>query len=158
MTHKRLMNAFGLATIASIASATTLLAADASKLPAPSKQAGVTFEKDIQPIFKANCYGCHGPNRQSHKIRLDSLDAVLQGGSDGKIVVPGKSAESDLALAVCWDTKPDHPMPPQPRPRRGGPGTNNAAGTPPAPAPAPAKPLTTEQVSLIRAWIDQGAK
>jgi len=158
MTHKRLLNAFGLATIASIASVTTLLAADATKLPAPSTQTGVTYEKDIQPIFKANCFGCHGPTRQSHKLRLDTLDDTLKGSSDGKVVVAGKSAESDLVLAVCWDTKPDHPMPPPPRARRGGPNTNNPnGGTPPPPPPA-AKPLTPEQVSLIRAWIDQGAK
>ena len=158
MTHKSLLNAFGLATIASVAAATTILAADASKLPPPSTQTGVTYAKDIQPIFKANCFGCHGEARQSHKLRLDTLDDALKGSSDGKVIVPGKSAESDLVLAVCWDTKPDHQMPPQPRPRRGGANTNNANGGTPPPPPAPAKPLTTEQVSLIRAWIDQGAK
>jgi hypothetical protein len=38
-------------------------------------------------------------------------------------------------------------------------GTNGPAGRPPRrPFGLPAKPLTPEQVGLVRAWIDQGAK
>jgi len=57
-------------------------------------------------------------------------------------------------------------MPPKPPARRGGPppqanGDTNAPAAPPAMTPPPGrpwKPLTPEQVGLIRAWIDQGAK
>ena len=33
---------------------------DLSKLPPASTQKGVTFEKDIKPLFEASCTGCHG--------------------------------------------------------------------------------------------------
>ncbi|MEY4917587.1 MAG: hypothetical protein RL616_1500 [Verrucomicrobiota bacterium] len=40
----------------------------------------------------------------------------------------------------------------------GGPEGTNAPGQRPRNATPPAKPLTAEQVGLVRAWIDQGAK
>ena len=55
--------------------------ADLSKLPPPSSQKGLTFEKDIQPLFEASCIGCHGENKQQGDLRLDSLAAVLKGGA-----------------------------------------------------------------------------
>jgi hypothetical protein len=51
-------------------------------------------------------------------------------------------------------------MPPKPRPPRAHVDANGVTNTPPPMAPPqhPWKALTTEQVGLIRAWIDQGAK
>lgn len=107
---------------------------DLSKLPPPSDQKGLTYEKDIRPIVEKTCIRCHGPEKQKGKLRLDSLQALLKGGEDGKIVEPGKSEKSQMVISVAR-LDPDTAMPP-----KGG------------------KPLTKEQVSLIRAWIDQGAK
>jgi hypothetical protein len=113
-------------------------------------------------------------------LRLDSLEGVLKGSKDGKVIIPGKSADSPLVLAVARvDEK--KAMPPSPRgPRPGGPGGSGQPGGPGGPPPpngpgdgkGPAgppggprggmgpmpKPLTIDQVSLIRAWVDQGAK
>jgi mono/diheme cytochrome c family protein len=161
MTHKNLAAALRLAVIAGLGVATAVLAADLTKLPPPSQQKDVTFDKDIGPIFKANCVECHGATRPKHNLRLDSLEATLKGGSDGPVIVPGKSDQGDLIQAVCWETKPDHPMPPNPAPRRGAPaGATNTPPPPPpgGPAPAARKELTPAQIGLIRAWIDQGAK
>jgi hypothetical protein len=149
---------------------------DLSKLPPPAKKDGVTYAKDIRPIFESSCFGCHGQQRQRGGLRLDSLESVLKGGKDGMVIVPSKSDESKLVLAVARvDEK--SAMPPR---GRGGPG--RPPGATPGPgndgkAPAqgegdakgpggpnrppmgpPAKPLATEQVALIRAWVDQGAK
>jgi len=146
-------------------------AVDTSKLPPPSKQTGVTYEKDIHPIFDASCVRCHGQDRQKGELRLDSLSAALQGGKHGKAIVPGKSAESPLVHAVAR-LEPKKAMPPQPRQGRGpggpggqpgqggqgGGGQARPGGQGAAPAGPPPKPLTAEQVGLIRAWIDQGAK
>ena len=109
---------------------------DASKLPPPSDRKDVTYEKDIRPIFEKNCFKCHGPEKQKGDLRLDSLKATLAGGEYGEVIVPNKSAESKLVIAVAHLGDEDDFMPP----------------------PEKAKPLTAEQVGLIRAWIDQGAK
>ena len=141
---------------------------DLTKLPPAAKKDGVTYDKDIKAIFEASCFRCHGDQRPKAGLRLNSLEAVLQGSREGKVVVPGKGAESKLVLAVARVDE-HSAMPPSPRQGRGPGGSGGGAGAPPQkdggqnpnpprqPGP-PAKPLTTEQVALIRAWVDQGAK
>jgi hypothetical protein len=112
---------------------------DVSKLPPASDKAGVTYATDIKPIFDHSCVKCHGAEKQKAKLRLDSLEASLKGGEDGKVITPGKSAESVLVHNVAHLGEPDDYMPPP----------DNKDKLP---------PLTKEQIGLIRAWIDQGAK
>ncbi len=86
-----------------MAASASLLAGepDLSKLPPPSAKAGLTYEKDIRPIFEASCFNCHGERRQRAGLRLDSREAALQGSDDGKVIIPGKSKESPLVIAVA---------------------------------------------------------
>jgi hypothetical protein len=137
---------------------------DLSKLPPVGQQKGVTYTKDVRPILQASCFGCHGEKRQKGGLRLDSLEAALKGGEDGPVIKPGKSVNSQLVIAVARLDE-ESAMPPQMKPGRGpgGGGPGGGGGNPPGPGGPggfgpPPKPLTTEQVSLIRAWIDQGAK
>ncbi len=112
---------------------------DLSRLPPPAEKQGITYATDIKPILDESCSRCHGPEKPKGKLRLDSLEGALKGGEDGKVIEPGNSAASLLVHNVARVGDPDNYMPP---PR-------NKAGIP---------PLKTEQVRLIRAWIDQGAK
>ena len=73
---------------------------DPAKLPPPATQKGVTYAKDIRPLFEATCFRCHGEEKQKGGLRLDSLEAVLKGGEDGKVVIPGDSAKSFLVIAT----------------------------------------------------------
>jgi len=133
---------------------------DPSKLPPVAKQEGVTFEKDIQPMFKEACLRCHGEQRPRANLRLDSEEGVLKGSKDGKVIEPGHSEQSKLVFAVS-EINGKISMPPKPRPPKAMPGVNGATNAPaptPPPMDHPWKPLTTDQVGLIRAWIDQGAK
>jgi mono/diheme cytochrome c family protein len=112
---------------------------DIAKLPPAATKASVTFAADIKPMFQDSCVKCHGADKPKAKLRLDSLEAVLQGSEHGKVVQPGKSGESRLIHLVAQLGDPDDSMPPP----------NNKAKIP---------PLTKEQIGLVRAWIDQGAK
>jgi len=108
---------------------------DLSKLPPPSSKKGLTFDKDIKPIFEKSCIKCHGAEKQKGKLRLDSLEATLKGGADGSIIVKGDSLKSSIIASISGlDT--DFMMPPEGK----------------------GEPLTKEQVGIVRAWIDQGAK
>jgi hypothetical protein len=112
---------------------------DISKLPPASDKKGVTYAADIKPIFEKSCLKCHGAQKQKGKLRLDSLEAALKGGQDGKVVEPGASAKSMLVHNVAHLGDEDDYMPPP----------DNKDKIP---------PLTKDQIGLIRAWIDQGAK
>ncbi len=126
-------------TYAAAAAATFVVAlaadVDLKKIPPASIQTGVTYSKDIQPIFKKSCFKCHGEEKQKGKLRLDSLSAALKGGEDGEVIIPGKSEKSPLIQAVSGAVE-DGLMPPDGK----------------------GDPLTKDQIGLIRAWIDQGAK
>ena len=147
----------------------TASAIDTSKLPPPATKTGVTCAVDIQPLFKASCVRCHGTGGRKPRggIDLSSLAGVLKGGDDGAILKVGDSANSQLVAAIS-QLDPKSAMPPKQRARRNaaGPGAPGAAmntnapagGTPPRPTPAVPKPLTADEVGLVRAWIDQGAK
>src|SRR6266404_7690526 len=74
---------------------------DTSKLPPPATQKGLTYAKDIRPMLEASCFRCHGEERPKGGLRLDSLEAALKGGEDGKIIVAGKSKESPLVIAAA---------------------------------------------------------
>jgi len=114
---------------------------DTSKLPPAAAKAGATYAADVQPIFEKSCYPCHGPKtpKPKGKLRLDSLELVLKGGKDGVVVVAGDMAKSPLLGDVAHLGDPDDYMPPP----------KNKGNIP---------PLNSEQVGLIRAWIEQGAK
>ena len=135
---------------------------DPSKLPPASKQEGVTFEKDIHPMFEDACVRCHGDQKPKGNLQLTTIEGVMKGSKDGKILVSGHSEQSKLVFAVS-EINGKISMPPKPRAPRPGAQANGDTNAP-APAPAatppahPWKPLTPEQVGLIRAWIDQGAK
>jgi hypothetical protein len=112
---------------------------DLSKIPLASDKTGVTYATDIKPILDRSCTKCHDGEKPKGKLHLDSLAGVLKGGEDGKVVLRGNGAGSMLVQNVAHAGDPDDYMPP---PR-------NKAGI---------GPLTKEQIGLIRAWIDQGAK
>ena len=101
------------------------VAAAAMAADAPS------LTKDVQPIFEANCAGCHATNVKMGSLDLDSYATILKGGNHGAVVVPGKSAESRLYLMISGKLTPAMPL-----------------GN---------KPLAAGDIETIRRWIDAGA-
>jgi hypothetical protein len=112
---------------------------DISKLPPAAKKEGLTFEKDIKPLLEKSCLNCHGPEKPKSKYRVDSREEAIKGGKSGDAaVIPGKSEKSPLVLYPA-DLVEEMEMPPTDKREK---------------YPA----LTKDQIALIRAWIDQGAK
>jgi mono/diheme cytochrome c family protein len=97
-----------------------------------AQQRTVDFRRDIEPIFRANCYTCHGADMASGQLRLDLKGAAMKGGISGAVIIPGKSKESRLLRRILGeDGEMRMPM--------GG------------------DPLQPAQIELIRRWIDEGA-
>src|SRR5205085_8898 len=79
------------------------LALTSGRAPAEKGPPTIDFATQIQPILKAACYDCHGPERQKGKLRLDSRELALHGGGSGPAIVPGKSGESYLIKRVLGE-------------------------------------------------------
>lgn len=101
---------------------------------AAAEPAKVSFSRDVLPILSDNCFACHGPDQNHRKadLRLDIKEGALR--TEGSIIVPGKSGESDLVLRISSED-PNEVMPP----------------------PKSNRKLTAQQVDLIKRWVDEGA-
>lgn len=91
------------------------------------------FNAQVAPIFKKYCNGCHNADEKEGGLILESFDAALKGGKRGAVIVPGKSDLSRLVLTVEKKVKPV--MPPE-----GNEGPK------------------AEEIAILKAWIDAGAK
>jgi mono/diheme cytochrome c family protein len=135
-----LKTSFSLA-LAALPFLTASLAAnvDTSKLPPPADKKDVTFAKDILPIFEKSCVNCHGAERPKARYRTDTRENTLKpGASKEEPVIVGQSAKSPLVHYIA-DLVDEMEMPPLDKRDRN-------------------PNLTKEQIALVRAWIDQGAK
>src|SRR4030095_9235168 len=93
--------------------------------------AGPGFVRDVQPILGAACVRCHAEGLAQGKLRLDTREAFVQGGTSGKAVVAGDSATSPLYQRLV---------------------VNDPARR----MPFGADPLPAAQIETLRRWIDAG--
>jgi WD40 repeat protein len=107
--------------IAVVAAAVTISAAD---------HESVSYYRQIVPIFKEHCNGCHHPGKMKGDLDLSTHAAILKGGKHGAVVKSGESKSSPLVDEI--------------------------SGNEPS-MPKDGEPLTQEQVALIEQWITQGA-
>src|SRR5688572_22761934 len=100
--------------------------------PAAQTPATIDFVRDVQPIFRQHCVGCHGPTQQMNGFRLDRRRDAMRGGTVA-VIGPGNSAGSRLYLRLAGDRTGGTQMP-------------------------PTGALKPEQIAVVKAWIDQGAE
>src|SRR5262245_12139917 len=100
-----------------------------TRVPA-AQTSTVDFVRDVQPIFRQQCYGCHGSTQQMNGFRLDRRRDAMRGGTVA-VIGPGNSDGSRLYQRLI--------------------GNQYGQQMPPSGA------LQPEQVRIVKAWIDQGA-
>jgi len=99
--------------------------------------APVDFGRDVRPILSDKCYHCHGPDETGRKgkLRLDTREGALRVKNGSTVIVPGKSADSDLVLRITSADEDDMMPPPDAKMAR----------------------LTPAEVDILKRWIDEGA-
>src|SRR5262249_53697731 len=91
-------------------------------------QARIDLARDVAPIFRESCLGCHGPEQQLGGFRLDQRRSAR--GINR--IRPGSSATSRIYLRI----------------------SGSAFGQQMPPTGA----LSTDAINRIKAWIDEGAE
>lgn len=75
-------------------------AATKSTTPESDRRRSEFFENRVRPLLVENCFDCHNADTQEGNLRLDSLQAMLDGGDRGPAIEPGNSKNSLLIHAV----------------------------------------------------------
>src|SRR5882724_7702495 len=93
----------------------------------------------VEAIFTQHCLDCHGSIEPEAKLVIESHESLMKGGESGAAIFPGKSDESLLVRMIEGRVEKDGKqliMPPGKKREK----------------------LKPEEIALIRAWIDGGAK
>lgn len=107
---------------------TSSAANDAAPMITPEQER--FFEEKVRPLLVTNCQECHSSKKQESGLRLDSRQALIDGGDSGqRAVVPGDPDRSLLIKAV--NHVGDYQMPPK-------------------------KKLTDEEISTLSEWVKFG--
>jgi WD40 repeat protein len=90
-----------------------------------------TAESEAMSVLEASCFSCHNDEKKKGGLVLTSRAALLKGGDNGAVVVPGKPEASRLVNALAPDADPHMP---------------------------PKKQLLKRDVTTLERWIKAGAK
>jgi hypothetical protein len=101
-----------------------------------SAERKLDFNRDIRPILSENCFQCHGFDEKARQadLRLDSADSAYAKRDDVTAIVPGQPEQSELWRRITSD--------------------DEAVMMPP---PDSHRQLKSEQIVLLKRWIEQGA-
>ena len=105
----------------------------ASEIPEKdARRHNFTYHADIAPLFQKHCLDCHGVDQADANFRVDSYEYLIKGGDEaGPAVLASKPDESPLVEYLTGKR-----LPRMPKMR---------------------KALSEDEISLVRAWIEQGA-
>ncbi|MDB6118936.1 MAG: translocation protein TolB [Verrucomicrobiaceae bacterium] len=97
----------------------------------------VDYAKQIAPLLADRCADCHAASDPDGDFALDTFDALLKGGKTGRAIEVGKAQDSLLVKFLEG--------------RSGKTGKNQFM------PPGKKEHLSTEEIALVRQWIDEGA-
>ncbi|MEO6624677.1 MAG: c-type cytochrome domain-containing protein [Burkholderiaceae bacterium] len=106
-------------------------------LAAACSKKEVSFARDVNPILQKNCLGCHSPGGKGYVasgFSVESYADVMKGTRYGSVILPGYSISSTIERLIEHKAHPSIHMP-QGQPQ-----------------------LPREELDVIKAWIDEGAK
>src|SRR5687768_13915599 len=81
-------------------------AAAVAEEPKNNTASEVSYSRQIQPIFRTHCQGCHQPAKRGGDYVMTSFDTLLKGGESGEAaIVPGDPAKSELIAQITPDAQ-----------------------------------------------------
>jgi hypothetical protein len=92
-----------------------------------------SYAKQVNPFFTRYCLECHNHDEPKGGLNLETYKSLREGGDNGAVLTPGKADASRIVRLVEHKDKPFMP-------------------------PKKAKQPRPEEIALLRAWIDAGAK
>ncbi|MGD1893779.1 MAG: c-type cytochrome domain-containing protein [Cyclobacteriaceae bacterium] len=94
----------------------------------------VVYTDIIHPILDSRCVSCHNPDKKKGELMMHTAEALLAGGENGDIFVPGNPEESEMLVRVHLPEEDEQHMPPDGKSQ-----------------------LTDEQITLLTWWVAEGA-
>ncbi|MFO0999417.1 MAG: PSD1 and planctomycete cytochrome C domain-containing protein [Planctomycetaceae bacterium] len=92
------------------------------------------FENLIRPVLLEKCFSCHGGNKVSGGLRVDSRESLITGGDSGAAIIPEDPDDSLLIRAISRQ--------------------HDVSAMPPEKKDA----LRPEQIAAFKRWILSGAE
>lgn len=117
-----------------VALAIMVLAACLGKPSTAETEVSPDFQREVLPIFRKHCIGCHNRRDAEGGLILEDYEHTLRGGEHGAVIKAGEPNVSKLWRMMNGELEPVMPPPDQPR-----------------------RP-TEGQLSVVRRWIELGAK
>ncbi|MSU48732.1 MAG: DUF1549 domain-containing protein [Opitutus sp.] len=102
-----------------------------------AQSAPVDYGRDVRPILSDKCYHCHGPDESGRKakLRFDTKEGAFRLKDGAAVIIPGKSAESEIIFRVSSTDTEEMMPPPEAKLAR----------------------LTPAEIDILKRWIDEGA-
>jgi cytochrome c len=93
------------------------------------------YGQDVVPIFRSNCFRCHGGMNRKGGFSMQTQAGMMRGGKHGVAVIPGDPAGSLLVRLIRHEGPKDNPMP----------------------MPDKRKKLSEADIAVVERWVKAGA-
>jgi uncharacterized membrane protein len=94
----------------------------------------IVYNDIIFPILDNYCTSCHNDDKRKGELMMHTPAALMRGGENGPLFVPGNPAESHMIQKIQLPENHDDHMPPKGKPQ-----------------------LTDDQIELLVWWVNEGA-
>jgi cytochrome c len=93
------------------------------------------YTEKVKPILQTNCGKCHFDMNHKGGLSMGTKAAMMKGGRDGVVIVPGDPGKSLLVKLIRHEGPVDDPMP----------------------MPAKAPKMSDADIAVIEQWVKAGA-
>lgn len=95
--------------------------------------AAVDFARDVEPILRMHCWGCHGDKKQESGLRLDQRGSMLRGGDYGRATLTPGEKDASFLIDVINHRDQEFKM------------------------PLDKEKLSEKKIAVLTQWVQEGA-